>query len=318
MKKLVPTIAVIVTISIIFTACSGTLPEQKDIDSLPVLTIELTDIKDVVVVQSSRTTYPRLLHLLEPADWGGEELDKSADLVIIGEFIDDTRFEQGAQRPRNPNNPDEIFEGVSTMAYNRMEIIEVLQGNASVGDIITVAQRYSFENTDEHGEFFSRDGLTPMHKGDRWLYFLIYNEDNNYYESAGMTDGRHPLPTAEIITIAEEFNSAFSAREQWLTTGDKLIVDENDSFADGWWYIPDKDLTTVYKLTFDQNEQYHEFLAEVNEKLREIELCYFGIIDREHFYFPLYAEIIEHFSLTATDWTNSGRTYDRELIKLYR
>ncbi|MCL2052696.1 MAG: hypothetical protein FWG91_13370 [Lachnospiraceae bacterium] len=140
--------------------------------------------------------YQKLSQLLGPDDWGGSGLeDFSADLIVIGEFCEETdiivRYEYN-----NILGKDVWTDGT---AVGKLRITRVLKGDKKKGDIITIGQHYFFD--EENNDLITYSELTPMHKGDRWIYFLRGWGD--HYSAAGDYDSRYPLPNKDIMKIIE-------------------------------------------------------------------------------------------------------------------
>lgn len=115
------------------------------------------------------------------------ELLNDCDLAVVGEFIDD---------PWQDTDPDEhvgTFPS-SYNSYNRFKIDKILGGEGATtkerGAEIIINQAYAIKD----GRYLSDSKLTPMLKGDRWVYFLRFNEKNGTYCSLNDYMGRFPDP----------------------------------------------------------------------------------------------------------------------------
>ena len=248
---------------ILLTACSSGV----DKDGLKPVNLEGIESGGMIGTVDRRY-YNTLQHLLEPADWGGSGLeDYSADLVVIGEFVGDTHAYF--------RHSDDGFVFMAD-AFNELQILEVLYGDAKVGDILPIVQHYAVD--EERNMFMSFDGATPMNKGDRWIYFLGYYD--GAYTSAGLTDGRYPLPTKDMVRVVETF------------------VDEVRAYR-------------------GDDEGFHENWDLAREKaVASLDASLLGVLESRDFRIELYAEILEHFQIKARDWTNPGKNIDARLIEL--
>ena len=200
MKKIILT--VILTTSLLLTACSNIAEEGVHTTS-GFVTVNMENIESAGIVGTSNSiSYSNVQQMLEAADWGSGTLeDFSADLVVIGEFIGDTQAKLRKQYSEHFGKDVVFFAD----AFNELKIIEVLDGKADVGDILPIVQRYGID--EERKMFMSFDGMTPMHKGDRWIYFLKFDEYTSAYESLGLSDGRYPLPNKETVRATENFKA---------------------------------------------------------------------------------------------------------------
>lgn len=122
-------------------------------------------------------------------------LEESSDLIVIGEFVDD---------PHQCYDPDDTLayrfldrtSWEMEYSFNRFRIDKVVKGDRSEGEEIII-----YDDGFVHdGEYYCISNLTPMVKGDRWIYFLRsgHNEDGNengYYSASW--EGRYPVPGSE-------------------------------------------------------------------------------------------------------------------------
>ncbi|MDR0326072.1 MAG: hypothetical protein LBI19_08285 [Oscillospiraceae bacterium] len=288
----------ILSIALLLSAC--TISQQLEDDF---------EIKEVVAIQGDRMIYQSLQQLLEPADWGGTALeDFSADLVVIGEFMAETEskliYEYSDHFGR-----DIVAD---TLALNQFYVTEVLKGDVKIGDTVTITQRYSFD--EERGAFILFGELTPMHKGDRWIYFLKFSAHTGAYYPVGEADGRYPVPNDELMRLAKEAIAGMNAREEWFKS--REIMKSETVGAEEWWYVPDRS-GKYYRVTQSEAEEFDSFLTVTNNILENIESSAFGVLDRHRFKYLLYAEILDHFNIEAQDWVNPGRDFDAKLIGVH-
>ncbi|MDR0222590.1 MAG: hypothetical protein LBI38_03515 [Oscillospiraceae bacterium] len=237
-------------------------------------------VKEVVIIRGDRNVYGSLNMLLEPVtvNYEGEELteDFSADLVVIGEFTGETKA--GFGYVYDDHFKKEIINDAN--AYNQLLITNVLKGDAKVGETVTVVQRYGFD--EERGALISFSGLTPMNKGDSWIYFLKRSDNADFgaYYSAGDSDGRYPVPNHELKKAAKE-----------VLTKTRELHDKGSGCGEGC-------------------------LKAREEAVLKIDASMLGVLNRDDFNFELYAEILEYFEIGARDGANPGQGFDAGLIEL--
>ncbi len=115
------------------------------------------------------------------------DLINSSDLAVVGEFVDDPRQDIDPNS-RNVDSTRDVY------SYNRFKIDTVLTAegptSAESGTEIVISQRYAIVN----GEYLCFSDLTPMFKGDRWVYFLDYDEERKVYYPLNDYMGRYPDP----------------------------------------------------------------------------------------------------------------------------
>lgn len=116
-------------------------------------------------------------------------LEKASDIIVSGIFADDAR------QSSDPDNYSEYYEIGSLSSYNKLKIDKVIKGDGNIaqGDEIIIRQSYEIRG----GKLVSESGLTPMIKGDRWVYCLSKSEDGCFYETAGDSDSRYPLDDSQ-------------------------------------------------------------------------------------------------------------------------
>ncbi|MDE7281932.1 MAG: hypothetical protein K2N36_09375, partial [Ruminiclostridium sp.] len=120
------------------------------------------------------------------------DLLNDSDLAVVGEFVDDPWQDVDPNVSADPDNNDDIFLDCSS--YNTFRIDCILTPNGSTaaesGSEIVISQPYAVRGD----TFSSHSKLTPMLKGDRWVYFLVYNEGENTYYPLNDYMGRYPDP----------------------------------------------------------------------------------------------------------------------------
>lgn len=117
-----------------------------------------------------------------------EALENASDLVVVGEFIGDSKVCW------------DTFTNYDNLTSScLMKITKVLSGDAKVGQLINVLQNEGvLEN-----EFVTGSQLTPMQKGDEWVFCLVYSEahaaccDGYYCLGDGDIEGRFPTKNAD-------------------------------------------------------------------------------------------------------------------------
>jgi hypothetical protein len=175
---------------------------------LEIINDDFATISKVNIVHTNRVVYSSLQQLTDPL-WG-------IQLIVVGEFVEETEanFRMWFNDALQKDTP--FFAD----AFNKIRITEVLQGDAEVGDIIPIVQRYAFNRA--QGELVTWDELTPMNKGDQWIMFLLYDSYVGAYEPAGFSDGRYPLPTP---AITESLSSRAFAQ---IETADLGVLNRSD------------------------------------------------------------------------------------------
>jgi len=173
MKKL---ISIIVTFAIcsLFTACDTVTDFSEETES----PFEFEELKLVRTGIYDRVVFDDL-----------NMLEDFVDIAVVGEFIADT--EQEITYGYSDHFKKEIVTDI--VSYNTIEVKKVLMGDVNVGDNLRIEQYYGIVD----GELITYSGLTPMQKGDEWIFFLHKHYTADRYGCFGDTDARYPVPSAE-------------------------------------------------------------------------------------------------------------------------
>lgn len=193
MKKIISVIAALAA-CVSLTACGGTT-EAPDIYSE--LELARTGCMDRIVPESL------------------EELESYCDAVVVGEYVDDSvsdiTYEYRAFFDK------EIVTDIRS--YNTIEVKQVLKGDVNVSDKLKTLQLSGV--VDE--KFYSFCELTPMIKGDEWIFFLA-KDDNDVYWVMCDSDGRYPT-----ISSAEN-NRRVTFKNAAVSDSYQLGVFDKESF----------------------------------------------------------------------------------------
>ena len=125
-----------------------------------------------------------------------EELEWVSDIAVVGTFIEDSV--QDLHYHYSEVYGKDIIGLVTS--DNKIKITRVLKGDVEVGDCVKIRQGYAIDE----GMLITRSDLTPMIKGDSWIFFLNYTEgdDDGVYWCTGDSDGRYPVSTVQNQTLA--------------------------------------------------------------------------------------------------------------------
>ncbi|MCL2035985.1 MAG: hypothetical protein FWG83_01180 [Oscillospiraceae bacterium] len=245
--------------------------------------------------------------------------------AVIGEFIEDAEMELLYEY-------DDFYKDqvvIGGIANNKLRILEVLIGDITVGEVVEMQQNYAFE--EGRDVLLNFGEMTPMNKGDRWIYFLTYNTQSGKYESAGDYNGRYPIPNEKIEGVTDEYIYQLKTFSDWmkdkktdmtyLEAIEKGVIgrtDENGGYYQDGSTVFGFDSNDVFYLSKVDLEEEQKIWTEFNErKIADgIDTSFLGVYNREKFNFALYSVILDHFKIEAQDWTNPGRDFDAKLIEL--
>ncbi|MCX4355005.1 MAG: hypothetical protein OSJ43_02140 [Oscillospiraceae bacterium] len=117
------------------------------------------------------------------------QLEKDSHMIVIGEFIGDDN--QDTDYQYNAGFQKDLI--INIRSTNTIRVSKVFKGDIEEGDCVDVHQRYGIADS----RLISFSDLTPMQKGDEWLFFLRNSTDLNGYWCASDTFGRYPVPSVE-------------------------------------------------------------------------------------------------------------------------
>lgn len=157
---------------------------------------------EFVHIEADRITYYDL-----------DSLENKSDLIIVGEIVDDPQTEPGLTYSDDFNK--EILTGMNS--YSTVKVKKVFAGDIREGDEIRLGHRCGVYED----QFVTFSEMTPMLKGDSWIFFLMDPLDNSgsCYYCTGDSDGRYPLKNASYCRTG-------------LTEYEDLGVYRRDSFKD--------------------------------------------------------------------------------------
>ena len=123
-----------------------------------------------------------------------ESLESHSEIVVVGTFVEDSTQELTYQY--------EEFFGKEILAFvdsfNNIEVTKVFKGDVNVGDTLTICQNYAVVED----RFVTYSALTPMMKGDTWIFFLGSSDNGEYYFCTSDSDGRYPVKDFTYTRIA--------------------------------------------------------------------------------------------------------------------
>lgn len=178
-----------------------------------------------------------------------------SDLIIAGQFADDTHQTQDPEQIHSSSLSYWSEQRSDEGSYNYLSVERVLKGDIDVGDHVLIRQETSLNINGANGyTAFAEDLLTPMVKGDSWIYFLKKGEDGIYTPVNG-PQGRYPMPdntnaymlAADIIK--DKIDDFGSFKGSAVTNRDEIyaellkVFNENTSEIQ-WISVPDESFTT--------------------------------------------------------------------------
>lgn len=124
-----------------------------------------------------------------------KELAAQSDLIVAGEFADNTHQTQ---------DPDKIYHSdpeIEDLALNYLRVENVIKGDIKAGQYVLINQGVLISaGGDNAVQINSGDRLTPMFKGDRWIYFL--KKIGDCYEPVNGPQGRYPMPESNNVDVS--------------------------------------------------------------------------------------------------------------------
>lgn len=186
MKKIITIIAAFVTCAAL-TAC-GSTPKNSDGSSVSQKADMFSGLKLKQVGITDRIVFYTL-----------DELEEFSHIAVVGKFIGDA--DQEVKYEYEPTFEKEIITDITST--NTIEVTKVLMGDVNVGDKLSIDQRYGVVD----GELITFSKLTPMQKGDEWVFFLRKRSKSDHYICSADYDSRFPTKNSasnnDIMPLAE-------------------------------------------------------------------------------------------------------------------
>ncbi|MCM1055173.1 MAG: hypothetical protein NC394_06595 [Bacteroides sp.] len=156
----------------VLSSCSA--PEQAE---------ELSDLELVLLDEGN---YLRFYDL--------EALEDHSEIVAVGTFAENSAQEV-KYKYMEYFDKEVVF---SVMSFNEIKVEKVIKGDVKEGDTLKIGQEYA----EKDGRFISESALTPMMKGDKWLFFLEPSDSGEFYFCVGYSEGRYPVKDTSYKRIA--------------------------------------------------------------------------------------------------------------------
>jgi hypothetical protein len=120
------------------------------------------------------------------------KLLKQAEVVVIGEFVEDTADTTVYHYDENLKRDVMGFPA----SKNMVKVIAVLSGDVKKGDLLPVQQgTIIYTDTETNSQqIITMSGLTPMVKGQQWIFILGRDVKDADFGYVGDVRGRYPLP----------------------------------------------------------------------------------------------------------------------------
>ena len=174
MKKIISVIITCIICILTLTACNSESGGGYD---------DFSGLELVRLGMGDRAVYDRL-----------DNLERASTVVVVGTFVEDAV--QKADYQYNSYFNKDIL--VNVRSDNTIEVSKVLKGDVAVGDRLTVIQGYAVVDD----RLVSESDLTPMVKGDTWIFFLKKSSKSDVFWCTGDSDGRYPVPGSKNRTLA--------------------------------------------------------------------------------------------------------------------
>ncbi len=212
------------------------------------------------------------------------ELEAASDVIVIAEFA------ENATQTLMPENGINLIDAVSV---NSIVICDTLSGEiVAAASHPTVSQRYGV--LEEQNKLVTFSGLAPMNKGDKWIFFLSYDEQNSTYWVEGDTSGRYPLPEGGIAELYKKARAVVEQRDAFLNSAEKISADEIPP-ENAYLYLDANG--GIYALTEDEINTVISYEMQLQEIRDSASAEEFGVYDNQSINLPLYCAIIDKYKL---------------------
>ncbi len=242
----------------------------------------VNDLKELEIVQvdGDRVVYHTYSDLVE-----------ASDLVIIGEFKQDSQ-QNLIYEYSDYYKKDVLTNAIST---NQINVTKVLKGDIKTSTI-NISQRYGI--LDEQKQLVTFSEMTAMNKGEQWIFFLYYDEENDTYWCSGDFTGRYPVPDDDIKSICKTVTEITEERSKWLSSKTKLSESEVNQVLNKDGYV----FTDSQGINYQLNEKsdidtIQAFNNRITACIDELDASKFGVYDTSSINIELYCEIISSYGL---------------------
>ena len=232
-----------------------------------------------------------------------DDLEAATDIIVIGEFI-----EEDTQKAKYQYETDDVHMFLTHIySTNVIEIKKVLKGKVE-SDTIKVSQSYGIE--EDTGRLITFSELTPMKKGESWIFFLRYNEENETYWCVGDYSGRYPLPNEELLELCNKvkeikkpLNKILTEEKELSRSQTEMIIEsyEEDQRGKGSSenspdYLYESSDRSIYRISDDgDKKEIANVYSKIDECRAEIMPETFGVFDQNKINLELYCDILEKY-----------------------
>lgn len=137
--------------------------------------------------------------------------------------------------------------------------------------------------------------MTPMNKGEQWIFFLSYDEINETYWCTGDYTGRHPVPNEKIISICDDASSLIKERNEILNTKERISDSQLES-SNEYVYT---DLNGI-NYCLQTNEEAEKVISMDNKILackNKLKASNFGLFRQNLINIELYCDILNELNV---------------------
>ena len=246
---------------------------------------------EVIRVEGDRIVYSDL-----------KSLTAASELIVIGEYAGDT--EQNLKYEYSERyKKDVLMDVVST---NTIHVKKILKGSPDKKEL-KISQRYGTE--EERNALVTFSSMTPMKKGEEWIFFLYYDAVNDTYWCAGDYSGRYPLPEGAVLEACKKAKKVRSEYADWLNLQkDKIVVPAEKVGTESANKVINE-LLENEKAKLLSGDDGNVYYFEDEEELKKIEYfeksfkscvdetdpAWFGVYENNDINLNLYNEIINTF-----------------------
>lgn len=146
-----------------------------------------------------------------------DEIAAKSDLIVAGKFVDLPHQIQDPEEIHNTTKggviittDGEVIDNSPTTTlspddstFNYLQVERVLKGDAEEGKLLLINQETSINTGGSNTHIvFAKDRLTPMLKGDEWIYFLQKTDEGCYIPVNG-PQGRYPMPNNNNVDMSK-------------------------------------------------------------------------------------------------------------------
>lgn len=171
-----------------------------------------------------------------------------------------------------------------------------MKGDARKGDRLPISQSYGI--LEEEQCLITYSGLTPMEKGERWIFFLLKDDLSDMYWCNGDSDGIYPLPDEDIWGLMQDYKIADDALSALLCEQEMVSPEVCAEIEEDGGCVYGDDYGRCYVISEEDEERFYALLEERQGVWNRIDEEKFGVYGKGMVKLQIYWDILNVYNLS--------------------